>query len=342
MSFSKGEIAVISAFRKRWAALKRKAAAGTLGEYRNGVAGCFQAANDQDCAALAAAYYGEKHVREMCGLSDSQIVANLCPVCQHLDETVENEDGEPDDAANAGELLASEYVLFSYPDDVPARTVPLEIIDLCRTPDEFDPEGGDDGWTVDFVSMQVEAYTSNEACNDDWSERVGGFSTFFLGVLMKSTGEPFLESETRMVMECVVQNVSGNDQEELWVFEFAHNGNQMIVRIDTDEGDVYVEPLRDAILAMEAPAVSALVHHISGMAEDDRSALPEGLLAAVTAYSQKKQPKADAFKNKLARLLAKQKAAELRALEEELRPFLFGGRPYYRSPGGGIEFFSGR
>jgi hypothetical protein len=328
MSFSKVEKTIIRAFRTRWLTLKKKSIEGTLRSYRRSLALWFEAINKSDCYFLARTYYGIAHIERMCELSAEQILTNLNPVCRYLDVHFENDE----DCPTAKDLLSSEYVLFDFPrDDYPYNFVPCDIyLDY----DDDAEEGNEDSLAngikyIDPSLLNVRSYTST-ALYDDWYERVGGFNTFFLGILMKSTGEPFSKKEARMLTESVVHNVTSHDLDELWVFEMTHQGNQMVVSIDTDYYVNYVDPIKTAIAEMGTKEILMMVKDVLDMKHSEKENVPYDLLKAINTYSKQRRPNIETFKKKLVRLMGMQKDNyKIRIFEDALRKYLFAGQPYY-------------
>jgi len=318
MSLSKVEKTVIREFRKRWLYLKNKSQDNSLRRYRRGLANWFEAAKHNDCVSLARKYYGINHIERMCELSDEQIIFNLSPVCGYLDVNFDDED-----CPTAKELLSSEYILFDYcTADYPDNMSKLDEIYLED---------------VDTSELIAACYTSNckSVHYDDWAERVGGFYPFFLGILMKSTGEVFSKKEARMLTESVVSNVSGAYLNELFVYEVVHQGNQMVVSIDTDNPVSYIEPIKTAIIELSHKSIARMVKDLLSTDET----LPKDLLKAINTYSKQRRPNIELFKRRLACLLAKkQDSYDILVFEEAISKFLFEGQSYYHYRGGGVRF----
>lgn len=335
MSPSKVDKAVVKAFRKRWLALRGKARNGTLQSYRLSLANWFEATSRKERLALARAYYGIAHIELMCALTDEQILANLAPVCRYLDAHSEDDECCP----TAEDLVSSEYVLFSFPrEDFPDYIEPDSV--YLRVCSEGDADDGTEMNAVDPSQLDVDAYTSNSAYYDDWYEYVGGVYTSLLAVLMKSTGESFSKAEARMLTASVVQNVAPADHEELWVFGVAHHGNQMVVSIDTDSPSYYVFPIINAITEMSSDGLAAMVESILSIEGNAREDLPRDLLKAVDAFSKRRKPDTEALKQRLVRLMGRQKRnSDIRCFENALARYLFGGRQYYHQKDGVTVFF---
>ena len=178
--------AVITAFRKRWAEIRRRKRPGGVDRLRL----FFEAAYSRDQAKLAYSFYGYDHVEAMCALPDEQIVRNLLAVCRYLEALPKRQC-----AAIAKGLFEYEYILFDSDPDVfrQCERKPLKQINL----------------EVDNPTIwEVESYPARVSY-DDWYERVGGFYDDYLGVLMKATGERFSIRERKMLTESVIDNIKG-------------------------------------------------------------------------------------------------------------------------------------
>lgn len=198
--YERAKALVVVAYRKRWNDVlvgKSKALDDEV----------FEAPTKDDRKSMATAFYVRSHLQELGSLSEDAIVTGHLPLIKYLATQRET----PLRASLVDRLLGGQYVLFA---------CDLDDMHTLGFGDEVDLDQDDiDPWKP--------ASYPGTALYDDWYERVAGFSSTFVGVLMKSSGESFSESERQQIADTVCSNVIGNDPSEPWSFEFHLAGNQM-------------------------------------------------------------------------------------------------------------------
>lgn len=302
--------AILSAFRKRW----RRTTQPLLKDARI-LFRAFEAPSIKDQKSLAKAFYSKAHAAEMANSTPGAILTRLRPLCNYLARLPKRELTQE----SVDLIIGSEYLLFS-----PENSCDRFAIDL------------DD----EICNWAPVSYPGN-AMYDDWYERVGGFNSEFLGVLMKSTGESFSRNEQILLKQSVVENVTSEDHEELWVFDFdasGHQENQMIIYIARNwPKSHFTEPIAEAIEEMSDESILQFSERVNAMEQREKAELPSKLAEIVMQFGKTNNWKS--LKRRLRSLLDAQ-TYEIRQLEDQLRPHIFGGRKYFHSTyNDGIDFF---
>ena len=301
--YEKAKSLVVVAYRKRWNDT-------LVGKSKAQDAGVFEATTNAQ-NPLAKTFYGRPHLQELVSLSDDAIVTNHLPLIKHLATQRET----PLRGSLVDRLLGGQYVLFSHDlDDMHALGLGSEV-DLDQ--DEIDP------WKPDSYPRSV--------LYDDWSERVGGFNSAFLGVLMKSSGEPFSKSERQQIAETVYSNVVGNDQGELWSFGFHLAGertNQVVVTI-TNDTDGYRESLEDTLCELDPLTLKLIAADVEPLRTDEESPF----FNLIEPMTQSLPEASDETILEILRSCVRNApdAYDLNGVERVIGAHFFGGRRYYHS-----------
>jgi hypothetical protein len=300
--YEKTKSLVVTAYRKRWNDI-------LVGKSKPQGAGVFEATTTHAQNAMAKSFYARRHLEKLVSLSDDAIVANHLPLIKHLATQSET----PLRGSLVDRLLGGQYVLFAYDlDDMHTLGFGSEV-NLDQ--DEIDP------WKPDRYPGSV--------LYDDWYECVGGFRSNYLGVLMKSSGEPFSKSERQRIAETVCSNVVGNDQDELWSFGFHLAGkrkNQVVVSI-TNDANGYRESLEDTLRELDASKLRLIAADVEPLRMDEESPFIN-LIEPITPSLREASDKA-ILEILLSCVRNAPDAFALNGVERVIGAHFFGGRSYY-------------
>lgn len=302
--YEKARSLVVAAYRECWNNVLD-------GKSKAQNAGVFEAPTKNIQESMARTFYARAHLQKLVALTDDAIVANHLPLIIHLATQRES----PLRASLVNRLLGGQYVLFECDHDHPCT-----LGSGCEVDLEQD----------DLDQWRPHSYPGS-ALYDDWYERVGGFHTTFVGVLMKSSGEPFSKSERQHLAEAVHWNVLSNDKSELWSFGFHVAGkrkNQIVISISGNAYG-YREGLDDTLCELDAPTLKRIAADVEPLRTDEES--PFFKLIDTTTPSL---PKAG---SKVIREVLRScvrsatDTFDLNRLECVIGAHFFGGRGYYHS-----------
>ena len=302
--YEKVKSLVVSAYRKRWND-------GLDGKSKAQNAGVFEAPTTNVKKRMATTFYARAHLQKLVSLSDDAIVSNHLPLIKYLATQRETRLR----ASLVERLLGGQYVLF---------VCGLDNMHTLGSGSEVNLEQDDiDSWKP--VSYP------GSALYDDWYERVGGFDSSFVGVLMKSSGEAFSKNERKQIAEAVHLNVMSNDESELWSFGFHLTGqrkNQFVVTISSDAYG-YRESLEDTLCGLDAPTLKRIAADVEPLRTDEDSPFSTLIDAATPSL---RTASGKAIREVLRRCVRNATDEfDLNGVERLAGAHFFGGRRYYHS-----------
>ncbi len=302
--YDKARSLVIAAYRERWNDVLD-------GKSKAQNAGVFEAPTDSIQEIMARDFYARPHLQMLVALSDDAIVGNHLPLIMHLATQRET----PLRSSLVKRLLGGQYVLFQCNHDHPCNF--------------------DSGCEVDLEQDDLDQWTAvsypESVLYDDWYERVGGFYTTFVGVLMKSSGEPFSKSDRQHLAEAVHWNVISNDQSELWSFGFHVAGKRMNQIVISISGNAYGyrEGLDDTLCELDTPTLKRIAAAVEPLRTDEES--PFFDLIDTTTPSLRKASGKVIREVLRSCVRSATDPFDLNSVEHVIGAHFFGGRGYYHS-----------